>query len=116
MLTIAQLRSCSAKRTRRPGYATFSTDLRMRKPMTASKPVVLDLGALGGSGLSKLKRIGDAIDDFEESGKPVIATADFYTQGNYYLASRDRSVPAQGRVHFLAGIWRLSKLLQSGDR
>jgi protease-4 len=50
--------------------------------------VYLDLSAIPGGGMSKLARIGDAIDDFRESGKPVIATSDYFTQGNYYLASR----------------------------
>ena len=50
--------------------------------------VLLDLSAMPGGGLSKLQRIGNAIEDFRESGKPVIATADFYGQGSYYLASR----------------------------
>ncbi len=50
--------------------------------------VVLDLSAIQGGGLSKLQRIAAALDDFRSSGKPVIATADYYTQGSYYLASR----------------------------
>ncbi len=50
--------------------------------------VVLQLDSIGGSGLSKLKIIGDAIDDFQLSGKPVLANADYYSQGAYYLASR----------------------------
>ena len=49
--------------------------------------VVLDLSAMPRGGLSKLKRLGNAIDDFRQSGKPVIATADYYGQGSYYLAS-----------------------------
>lgn len=49
--------------------------------------VHLDLSALPRGGLSKLSRIGDAIDDFRLSGKPVIASADYYGQGSYYLAS-----------------------------
>ena len=52
------------------------------------KAVVLDLSAMRGGGLSKLKRIAEAIDDFRSSGKPVIANADVYGQGTYYLASR----------------------------
>jgi protease-4 len=51
------------------------------------KAVVLDLRALGGGGLSKLQRIGIALDDFRASGKPVIASADFYSQQAYYIAS-----------------------------
>jgi len=49
--------------------------------------VLLDLSAMPGGGLSKLQRIGTAIDDFRQSGKPVIAKADYYGQGSYYLAS-----------------------------
>jgi len=49
--------------------------------------VVLDLSAMPRGGLSKLKRIGIAIDEFRQSGKQVIATADYYGQGSYYLAS-----------------------------
>lgn len=51
------------------------------------KAVVLDLRGLRGGGLSKLHRIGVALDEFRSSGKPVIANADFYSQPAYYLAS-----------------------------
>ena len=50
--------------------------------------VVLDLNGVPAGGLSKFRRIADAIDDFRTSGKPVIARADYYFQGGYYLASR----------------------------
>jgi protease-4 len=49
--------------------------------------VHLELSALGGGGLSKLRRIGEAIDDFKESGKPVVASADYFSQSGYYLAA-----------------------------
>jgi protease-4 len=51
------------------------------------KAVHLELSQLAGGGLNKLQRIGDAIDAFQESGKPVIASADFYLQQGYYLAA-----------------------------
>ena len=51
------------------------------------KAVHLELSRFGGGGLSKLQRIGDAIDRFRESGKPIIASADFYLQQGYYLAA-----------------------------
>jgi protease-4 len=51
------------------------------------KAVVLDLRGLSGGGLSKLHRIGTALDQFRLSGKPVIANADFYGHQSYYLAS-----------------------------
>ena len=50
--------------------------------------VHLELSGLYGGGLSKLQRIGDAIRDFRESGKPVIASGDFFSQGGYYLAAQ----------------------------
>jgi len=49
--------------------------------------VHLELSALGGGGLSKLRRIGEAIDDFKESGKPVVASADYFSQSAYHLAA-----------------------------
>ncbi len=49
--------------------------------------VHLELSALSGGGLSKLRRIGVAIDDFKISGKPVVASADYYSQSAYHLAA-----------------------------
>lgn len=49
--------------------------------------LVLDLDAMGPTGLSKVQEIGLAIERFRESGKPVIAVGDFYGQSSYYLAS-----------------------------
>ena len=49
--------------------------------------VLLDLSGVPGGGLSKLKQVADAIVDFRASGKPVIATADLFSQGSYYLAA-----------------------------
>ncbi|MEX0706613.1 MAG: signal peptide peptidase SppA [Woeseia sp.] len=49
--------------------------------------VVLDLRGMTGGGLSKLQRIGEAIEQFQQSGKKVIAHASFYDQSTYYLAS-----------------------------
>lgn len=62
--------------------------LRYAKTDERVGAVVLDLNSIGGTGLSKLKQLGDAIDDFEGSGKPVLAIADYYSQGGYYLAAR----------------------------
>jgi len=49
--------------------------------------VHLELSTLATGGLSKLQRVAAAIDAFRESGKPVIASGDFFTQQGYYLAS-----------------------------
>jgi len=51
------------------------------------KGIFLDLSKLHGAGLSKLRYIGSELTRFRESGKPVIAAADFYIQRNYYLAA-----------------------------
>ncbi len=49
--------------------------------------VMLDLSALPGGGLSKLRVVAEALVEFRESGKPVIAKADYFGQGSYYLAA-----------------------------
>jgi len=49
--------------------------------------VHLELSSLFGAGLSKLQHVAVAIEDFRESGKPVIASADFLSQQAYYLAA-----------------------------
>ena len=49
--------------------------------------VHLELSAVTGGGLSKLRRIGVAIEDFKQSGKPVVASADYFSQAGYYLAA-----------------------------
>ena len=66
--------------------------LRMAKDDSRITAVVLELDRLGSAGLSKLASIADAIVDFRESGKPVIANASFYSQGAYYLAAHASEV------------------------
>jgi protease-4 len=51
------------------------------------KVIVLVLDDLSGGGLSKLQTIAVAIDKVRESGKPVIAIGDNFTQQQYYLAA-----------------------------
>ncbi len=56
-----------------------STDKRV-------KSLVLDLQRLRGASMSKLEEIGDAIEDFKETGKPVYAIAPSYSQTQYLIA------------------------------
>lgn len=49
--------------------------------------VHLELSSLGSGGLSKLRTVTAAIDDFKTSGKPVVASADFYSQAAFYIAA-----------------------------
>ncbi len=52
------------------------------------KLIVLDLGNLGTSGLSKLQEIGAALRDFRATGKRVVVAADSLDQTQYYLAAQ----------------------------
>lgn len=51
------------------------------------KGLVLDLNRFEGADLPAIKYVGKAINQFKQSGKPVIAYADSYTQKQYVLAS-----------------------------
>jgi protease IV len=52
------------------------------------KLIVLDLGHLETSGLSKLQEIGAALRDFKGTGKRVVVAADSLDQTQYYLAAQ----------------------------
>jgi protease-4 len=54
---------------------------------TRIKAMVIDPRDLQGCDTTKLLDVGKAIRDFKETGKPVLAHAMFYTQGQYLLAS-----------------------------
>lgn len=49
--------------------------------------LVLDLDEMRGGDLAKLTVIGEALDAFRESGKPVVALGDHFSQSQYYLAA-----------------------------
>ncbi len=51
------------------------------------KVLLLDLDSMSGGHLPKMQRLRRAIDDFKESGKPVLAAADAYSRDPYYMAS-----------------------------
>jgi protease-4 len=52
------------------------------------KLIVLDLGSLDSSGLSKLQEIGASLRDFRAGGKRVVVAADSLDQTQYYLAAQ----------------------------
>ncbi len=56
------------------------------------KVLVLDLDEMGGAGLTKLEDLGRALDDFKASGKTVVAVADNYDQGRYFLAAHANEI------------------------
>jgi protease-4 len=52
------------------------------------KLIVLDVGLMSASGLSKLQEIGASLRDFRASGKRVVVAADSLDQSQYYLAAQ----------------------------
>ena len=61
--------------------------LRAARDDERIEALVLDLDGLSGSGLSKLEELAEEIVGFKESGKPVIAIGDSFSQTQYYLAA-----------------------------
>ena len=51
------------------------------------KSLVIDTDNMRGSNISKIKEIGDAINQFKKTKKPVIAVGSGFTQSQYLLAS-----------------------------
>ncbi|MCB1853880.1 MAG: signal peptide peptidase SppA [Halieaceae bacterium] len=53
----------------------------------AVSALVMELDELVYAGLSRVQEIAVALERFKDSGKPVVAVGDFYTQDQYLLAS-----------------------------
>jgi len=62
--------------------------IQMAKGDSRIKLIVLELGNLGPSGLSKLQEIGSALREFRAAGKRVVAAADSMDQTQYYVAAQ----------------------------
>jgi len=62
--------------------------IRAAKDDDRIKALVLDTSGLAGGGLSKLQELADEIAAFKESGKPVIAAADYFERDQYHLAAQ----------------------------
>jgi protease IV len=54
----------------------------------AVNALVMELDALMYVGISKTQEIIAALDRFRETGKPILAVGDYYSQGQYLLASQ----------------------------
>ena len=83
------------------------------------KAIALDLSKLQGTTLNQYDDIGNALDSFKDSGKPVFAYGTGYTQSQYYLASfadtiyiDKQSLPVMGGV-FLQGFGAYPLYLKS---
>lgn len=49
--------------------------------------IILELDRFGGGGMDKLKEVGEALEAFKTSGKPIYAIGDYFGRPQYYLAS-----------------------------
>lgn len=49
--------------------------------------LVLELNNFAGGDISKLEEVGQSLTRFKDSGKPIVAVSNFYSQAQYYLAS-----------------------------
>lgn len=80
------------------------TAIEQAKTDKRIKALVLETDGLDSAGMADLQDIGHAIQDFKQSGKPVFALGDSYSQAQYYLASMADTVfiHPQGQV-FLRG-------------
>ncbi|WGE32105.1 signal peptide peptidase SppA [Actinobacillus genomosp. 2] len=69
--------------------STFDVARAINKAMKDERitGLVLDLGYFQGGDSASLKFIGSQIKTFKQSGKPVIAIGEQYSQSQYYLAS-----------------------------
>ncbi|PCI70774.1 MAG: signal peptide peptidase SppA [Gammaproteobacteria bacterium] len=70
--------------------------------------LVISTSYLWGVGMTKMQDLAVAIEDFKTSGKPVIAYSDYYSQGQYFIASQADEVVMnpQGGI-FLTGFSRV---------
>lgn len=62
--------------------------------------LVLKLDNFAGGALPQLREVALAIDTFKESGKPVVAVGDSYTQSQYFIASHADTI----MMHPLGGV------------
>ncbi|MDM3870102.1 signal peptide peptidase SppA [Porticoccus sp. W117] len=49
--------------------------------------LILNLDGMSGTSFNKLSDIGDALQEFRDSGKPITVAGDNFNQGQYFLAS-----------------------------
>ncbi|OGO74672.1 MAG: signal peptide peptidase SppA, partial [Chromatiales bacterium RIFOXYA1_FULL_46_5] len=56
------------------------------------KAIVLDLSSFGSGSMDKLTMVGASLQEFKAAGKKVLATGDYYSQNQYFLASYADSI------------------------
>ncbi|HEY2454715.1 MAG TPA: signal peptide peptidase SppA [Scandinavium sp.] len=82
-----QLLGASSDRLQENSLFDIVQTLRQAKDDRNITGIVLDLKNFAGADQPSMQYIGKALREFRDSGKPVYAVGDNYTQGQYYLAS-----------------------------
>ncbi|MDX6022555.1 signal peptide peptidase SppA [Scandinavium sp. V105_16] len=82
-----QLLGASSDRLQENSLFDVVQTLRQAKDDRNITGIVLDLKNFAGADQPSMQYIGKALREFRDSGKPVYAIGDGYTQGQYYLAS-----------------------------
>lgn len=84
---VRELLSTSSNQLRENSLFELVHSIRMAKNDNTITGIVLQLNEFGGADQPSLHYIGKALREFRESGKPIIAIGDNYSQMQYYLAS-----------------------------
>lgn len=82
-----QLLGASSDRLQENSLFDIVQTIRQAKDDRNITGIVLDLKNFAGADQPSMQYIGKALREFRDSGKPVYAVGDNYTQGQYYLAS-----------------------------
>ncbi len=82
-----QLIGASSDRLKENSLFDIVDAIRQAKDDSRITGIVLDLRSFAGGDQPSLQYIGKALREFRDSGKPVFATGDSYSQSQYYLAS-----------------------------
>ncbi|HCO8000671.1 TPA: signal peptide peptidase SppA [Escherichia fergusonii] len=82
-----QLFGASSERLQENSLFDIVNTIRQAKDDSNITGIVLDLENFAGADQPSMQYIGKALREFRDSGKPVIAIGESYTQGQYYLAS-----------------------------
>jgi len=82
-----QLFGASSDRLQENSLFDIVDAIRQAKDDRNITGIVLDLKNFAGADQPSMQYIGKALREFRDSGKPVIAVGDNYSQGQYYLAS-----------------------------
>ncbi|PRD12980.1 signal peptide peptidase SppA [Pantoea coffeiphila] len=82
-----QLIGASSDRLKENSLFDVVDAIRQAKDDSRITGIVLDLRNFAGGDQPSLQYIGKALREFRDSGKPIFATGDSYSQSQYYLAS-----------------------------